>query len=197
MEQGLAMVPRGLTNGQGDRNDTGIDDEVSFFDKSLAVNQTQGGSKLDTSTVSTKSTLNEVWPKPRFPKKEEFLGVITHIDSEGQIYIQDELGEKMSEAMSKILSNIHSKIARKDDNLKWLPGCAAIAEYSDQSWNRVMVTEINRSNGLIGVLFIDFGGTCFLTPNKILVIKCHCCLNKFRFKLCVANWRTLYPRMGD
>ena len=66
--------------------------------------------------------MNEVWPKPRFPKKEEFIGVVTHIDSEGQIYIQDELGEKVSEAMSKILSNIHSKIARKDDNLKWLPG---------------------------------------------------------------------------
>merc|ERR1719228_511221 len=68
--------------------------------------------------------------------------------------------------MCKILSNIHSKIPRKDDNLKWLPGCALIAEYSDNSWYRAMVTEINCSNGLIGVLFIDFGETCFMDPKK-------------------------------
>ena len=29
-----------------------------------------------------------------------------------------------------------------------------------------MVTEINRSNGLIGVLFIDFGETCFIDPKE-------------------------------
>ena len=71
---------------------------------------------------SAKSTLNEVWPKPRLPLNEEFLGVITNIDSEGQVYIQTEIGEKVTEGMSKILTEIHSKFPRREDNLKWLPG---------------------------------------------------------------------------
>ena len=71
---------------------------------------------------SAKSTLNEVWPKPRLPSNDEFLGVITNIDSEGQVYIQNEIGEKVTEGMSKILTEIHSKFPRREDNLKWLPG---------------------------------------------------------------------------
>ena len=75
---------------------------------------------------SAKSTLNEVWPKPRIPSNDEFLGVITHIDSEGQVYIQNEIGEKVTEGMSKILTEIHSKFPRREDNLKWLPGTVVI-----------------------------------------------------------------------
>ena len=75
---------------------------------------------------SAKSTLNEVWPKPRLSSNEEFLGVITHIDSEGQVYIQNEIGEKVTEGMSRILTEIHSKFPRREDNLKWLPGTVVI-----------------------------------------------------------------------
>ena len=45
-------------------------------------------------------------------------------------------------------------------------GCALIAQYSDGSWNRGMVTEVNRSDGLICVLFVDYGETCLIDPKQ-------------------------------
>ena len=43
-------------------------------------------------------------------------------------------------------------------------GYALIAEYLDKSWNRGMVTDISRKDGLIGVLFVDYGETCLIDP---------------------------------
>ena len=114
----------------------------------------------------SQSSPNEVWPKPRLPSNDEFLGVVTNIDSEGQVYIQNEIGENVTYGMRKILTAIHSDFPRREVNLKWLPGCALIAQYSDGSWNRGMVTEVNRSDGLICVLFVDYGQTCSIDPNQ-------------------------------
>ena len=48
----------------------------------------------------------------------------------------------------------------------FITGCALIAQYSDGLWNRGMVTEVNRSDGLICVLFVDYGETCLIDPKQ-------------------------------
>ena len=97
-----------------------------IFDESAICNGLNSTVLSQGSSASAKSTLNEVWPKPRLPSQDEFLGVITHMDREGQIYIQTEIGEKVSEAMTKILTKIHSSLQIEDicDQIWGLSPCS-------------------------------------------------------------------------
>ena len=96
-----------------------ISSEESFEEDLFAHWQHLSISKNDqdcsSSCSSISTTLNKTWLKPRIPDPDfEFLGVITFIDEEGQIYIQNENANKVCRGMTKVLTEIHSKIPMND-----------------------------------------------------------------------------------
>ena len=108
------------------------------------------------------------WPMPTYPGQTKFSGVITYIDSFGQLYIHSTRANDVATAMSRILTRLHSCLPLSfDRDLDWLPGDILIAKYTfgkESSWHRGVVTNVLSQEGKVAVLFVDYGETRILDP---------------------------------
>ena len=166
VHKGLAMFPRKQKEAV-EIKDQSFDEDLSMvIAKSFSISQNE-----ITLSSSFSTALNRDWLKPRMPNTSEaFEAEICFFDLEGQIYIHDDKAIGIVNSMSKILTEIHSKYAMSDDYLEWLPGNPLIAKYAiHNTWHRGLVLEV-LSEGLLKVLFVDFGETIILDPR---LNQCH------------------------
>jgi len=107
------------------------------------------------------------WGKPSLPKSERFVGNVSHVDWDCNLYLSSiEDNNEFLRVIGLMLENKYAGSSPSAHDLQWCPGEACVAQFSlDSKWYRGEVLEV-LDMGCI-VKFVDYGSEEWCECNKM------------------------------